>query len=75
MLCFGCKEGEGAVISFELLDMKTVVVSNQWNLWFIWGEIRFFYWDVCISMQFSGFIVADPGAFSVYFTVNLSWGQ
>lgn len=42
MLCFGCKEGEGAVISFESLDMKTVVVSNQWNLWFIWGEIRFF---------------------------------
>lgn len=42
MLCFGCKEGEGAVIYFELLDMKTVVVSNQWNLWFIWGEIRFF---------------------------------
>lgn len=35
-------EGRGAVISFDLLDMKTVVVCNQWNLWFIWGEMRFF---------------------------------
>lgn len=42
MLCFGCKDGEGAVKSFDLLDMKTVVFCNQWNLWFIWDEMRFF---------------------------------
>lgn len=35
-------KGRGAVISFDLLDMKTVVVCNQWNLRFIWGEMRFF---------------------------------
>lgn len=68
-------KGRGAVISFDLPDMKTVVVLQSMEpvVYLGWNEI--FYWDVCISMQFASFIVDGPGASSLDFTVNLSWGQ
>lgn len=75
MLCFGCKLGEGGchIFWFAWYENSGGLQSIEPVVYLGWNEI--FYWDVCISMQFSSFIVADPGASLLDFTVNLSWGQ
>lgn len=75
VLCFGCKRGEGGchIFWFAWYENSGGLQSMEPVVYLGWNEI--FYWDVCISMQFAGFIVADPGASALDFTVNLSWGQ
>lgn len=74
-LCFGCKRGEGGchIVWFAWYENSGGLQSMEPVVYLGWNEI--FYWDVCISMQFASFIVADPGASLLDFTVNLSWGQ
>lgn len=75
VLCFGCKQGEGGchIFWFAWYENSGGLQSMEPVVYLGWNEI--FYWDVCISMQFASFIVADLGASLLDFTVNLSWGQ
>lgn len=75
MLCFGCKQREGGchIFWFAWYENSGGLQSMEPVVYLGWNEI--FYWDVCISMQFASFIVVVPGASSLDFTVNLSWGQ
>jgi len=68
-------ERRGAVISFDLLDMKTVVACNQWNLWFIWGEMRFFIGMFASRCNLPALLWPTQEHPCLIFTVNLSWGQ